>query len=297
MRGGGQLLKGTGSRKRVMTHQDAFLQDILEHPEDDSRRRVYADWLLDHPDPVAAARGELIQLQCDLARTLPTAPRSAELVRREKALLAEHGPTWGADFLRLGCTCWEYRRGFVEGVGIPAAAFLAHGATLFRLAPLREVKLYAAGGSLAELADSPLLDHLRALDLEHNDLVDADLHKLADSPFLGRLTTLLLWCNRIGDAGLTALAGATLPRLRRLDLSRNQIGDAGVRGLANAPLLGQLHLLDLTSNQIGDGGARALAAAPDTAALTWLDLSRNPISPAGQQALRERFGGRVQAWG
>lgn len=55
--GWGRLPKGTGSRKRVMTQQDAFLQDILEHPEDDGRRRVYADWLLDHPDPVAAGAG------------------------------------------------------------------------------------------------------------------------------------------------------------------------------------------------------------------------------------------------
>ena len=33
----------------------------------------------------------------------------------ERALLAEHHREWGSAFQRLGCRCWEYRRGFVEG--------------------------------------------------------------------------------------------------------------------------------------------------------------------------------------
>ena len=30
-----------------MTHEDVFLADILERPEEDLPRRIYADWLLD----------------------------------------------------------------------------------------------------------------------------------------------------------------------------------------------------------------------------------------------------------
>ena len=51
---------------------------------------------------------------------------------------------WGSLFQRLGCKCWEYRRGFVEGVGMPASAFLSQAGTLFRLMSKDEkLRLYA----------------------------------------------------------------------------------------------------------------------------------------------------------
>lgn len=280
-----------------MTHEDAFLDDIVTHPDDDTPRRIFADWMFDQNDPVLAARAELIHLQCDLARLPPGAARPATLVRRERYLLEQHGREWGSPFQRLGCTCWEYRRGFVEGVGMSVPALLAGARTLFQTAPIRELKLYGAAGHLAALARCPYLLRLRALDLEGNDLTDTDLKLLAGSPNLNGLTTLLLWNNRIADAGLAALALADLPRLTRLDLSRNAVGDVGVTVLAGSSLIGRLNLLDLTGNQVGDRGAVALAASPRAATLRWLDLTKNPIGATGHQALRERFGSRVQVWG
>src|SRR4051812_30765945 len=41
-----------------------FLQTIIEHPDDEAPRLVYADWL-EHRQPVRAA---LIRIQCELAR-------------------------------------------------------------------------------------------------------------------------------------------------------------------------------------------------------------------------------------
>ena len=243
-----------------MTHEDAFLQEIFADREDDTPRRVFADWLLDHHDPVRQARGEFIHLQCDLARRVAGSPRPVELLRRERELLWEHGGAWGG-LARFGCVCWEYRRGFVEGVGLPVTAFLANAAALLRAAPLRDLKLYDAAGRMAELAACPWLVSVRGLDLEQNDLGDADLSKLAVSPHLGRLESLLLWNNRAGDVGTAALARAELPALTRLDLSNNQIGDAGTVALAMSPLLGRLRVLDLTGNGIGDAGAAALALA------------------------------------
>src|SRR5262245_11771844 len=101
-----------------MTHEDAFLQDIVENREDDTPRRIFADWLLDHPDPVCMARGEFIHLQCDLARLPAGATRPEAQVLRERRLIEAHGREWGSPFQRLGCVCWEYRRGFVEGIGL-----------------------------------------------------------------------------------------------------------------------------------------------------------------------------------
>ncbi len=48
-----------------MTHDDAFLQAIIERPDDDAPRLIYADWLDERGDP----RGEFIRVQCALAGT------------------------------------------------------------------------------------------------------------------------------------------------------------------------------------------------------------------------------------
>jgi uncharacterized protein (TIGR02996 family) len=280
-----------------MTHEDAFLQDILENRDDDTPRRVFADWLLDCHDAVGAARGEFIHVQCDLARVPAGTPRPEKLVRRERELLDAHAREWGSLFQRLGCTCWEYRRGFVEGVGLPAAALLSQAATLFRAAPIRELKLYGSGGLWHDLGSCTWLGRVRTLDLEKNDLGDVDLEALAGSPHLGELATLLLWHNQVGDPGLLALLQASLPRLTRLDLSSNLITDLGAGALARSPLLALLNMLDLTANQVTDAGALALAGSPRAAKLNLLELAKNPITLATQNTLRERFAGRVHVWG
>jgi uncharacterized protein (TIGR02996 family) len=43
-----------------MTPDDAFVQDILDHPEDDAPRLVYADWLEEHGQ---GPHAEFIRLQ------------------------------------------------------------------------------------------------------------------------------------------------------------------------------------------------------------------------------------------
>jgi uncharacterized protein (TIGR02996 family) len=37
-----------------MTSETAFLRDILEHPDDDTPRLIFADWLEDNGDPERA---------------------------------------------------------------------------------------------------------------------------------------------------------------------------------------------------------------------------------------------------
>ncbi len=48
-----------------MRQDNGFLEDITEHPDDDTPRLVYADWLDDHGQP---ERAEFIRVQCELAR-------------------------------------------------------------------------------------------------------------------------------------------------------------------------------------------------------------------------------------
>ena len=73
-----------------MTHDDAFLQAILESPDDHTPRLVYADWLDKHGDP---DRAEFIRLQVALAALPPDDLRQQQMGDRERMLLAGHGRT------------------------------------------------------------------------------------------------------------------------------------------------------------------------------------------------------------
>jgi uncharacterized protein (TIGR02996 family) len=149
----------------VMTHEDAFLADILEHPADDTPRLVYADWLEEHGQ---AERAEFIRVQCAIAvdpladKPPPSNPRCAcslcALRRRERELLndAVHWWNWLADFYRITgqsaigdldrpsdrpTLAVRWRRGFVAEVTLPCQAWLEHGPALVRAAPLERVTL------------------------------------------------------------------------------------------------------------------------------------------------------------
>jgi uncharacterized protein (TIGR02996 family) len=279
-----------------MTREDSFLHEILHSPGEDLPRRVYADWLMDQPDASSQARGEFIHLQLDLARLPSNEPRPSQLASREREILSSHAARWGEPFRRLGCHCWEYRRGLVEGVGLSAESFLANGAQLYQLAPIDELKLYDASGLLVDLAATRELSRVRTLDLEKNDLGDADLAALSASAHVAGVQSLLLWSNRVGDAGLrSVLAGFS--GLTRLDLSNNLIGNPGAESLSFSPAFGRFKLLDFSGNQISDPGAIALASSAFAGSLGWIDLARNPIGTAGQAALRDKLAGKVHVSG
>jgi Ran GTPase-activating protein (RanGAP) involved in mRNA processing and transport len=116
----------------------------------------------------------------------------------------------------------------------------------------------------------------------------AGTEELARSPHLSGLETLLIGSNWVADAGLMALAGAGLPRLRRLDLSSNGIGPAGVSALAASPLVAQLDALLLSHNPVGPDGAGALAASEhlcERGHLTTVELYGCELGDAGVASL------------
>lgn len=95
-----------------MTEAESLYMSILTEPGDDVRRRIYADWIDDHPDdfgPAERARAELIRVQCDLAdvrrrhdhectgtftRVMERAVERRSLEERAHALVADYGFTW-----------------------------------------------------------------------------------------------------------------------------------------------------------------------------------------------------------
>src|SRR5262249_11520141 len=133
---------------------------ILDDPDDDSVRLIYADFLEERGEPEGA---EFIRVQIELARLPEGDRRRKALEERERTLLAVHEGEWAGPMRGL-CEDYEFSRGFVElaafetedfpGRPTPlpwgqvesasefaAAAFLARVEALARLAPLRRVEL------------------------------------------------------------------------------------------------------------------------------------------------------------
>ena len=134
----------------------AMFAEILEHPDDDAPRLVYADYLTEQSDP----RGEFIAVQCALSNK--TGSRRA-LLARERELLKKHRRTWSKEALQVALDC-ELRRGFVASIKATANAFAKHGARLFAHDPIEELVLSKPTATgLAELAAAPHLAKLRTL--------------------------------------------------------------------------------------------------------------------------------------
>jgi uncharacterized protein (TIGR02996 family) len=74
-----------------MNHHDAFLRAVIEAPDDDTPRLVYADWLDDHGDP---DRADFIRVQCALDKMPAGDPRRPALEQREKEPLGQYGWAW-----------------------------------------------------------------------------------------------------------------------------------------------------------------------------------------------------------
>src|SRR5262249_51651057 len=112
---------------------DAFLADVIENPEDDAPRLIYADWLDEHGQP---ERAEVIRVQVALAREAPDHPSRGEWLRREAELLSAHGKEWAGPAAVVDGQ-YRFRRGFVESVQGPLPSLLRVADGLFAKLPLR----------------------------------------------------------------------------------------------------------------------------------------------------------------
>ncbi|MBA2542846.1 MAG: TIGR02996 domain-containing protein [Deltaproteobacteria bacterium] len=114
-----------------------LIDAIVASPDDDAPRRVYADALLEAGEP----QGELIHIQCDLARGGYTRDEGVARRRRERELLQAHGARWTAG-LRGLATFPVFRRGFVDEVVADPERWPENGENIFAAAPaLRGVML------------------------------------------------------------------------------------------------------------------------------------------------------------
>jgi uncharacterized protein (TIGR02996 family) len=253
-----------------MTHDEAFLQAILESPDDDTPRLVYADWLDENGD---SDRAEFIRVQCRYHRKQkdtviklgdPDGKLLHELERAHSQRWLQALPVWP------GIRWWSFWRGFPGIQATSWSALRRHARQIWSLAPVEYLHFYHLSPSAGQgLARSSYLARIRVLELD--------------------------WVGVGGLPGLDALLGSRhLVHLRCLNLKSCGIGDAGVRAIADSPNLTGLETLVLECNEITDTGAFALARSPHlprTGCRVWAD--RNPIGNKAAAALKKRFSGRA----
>ncbi len=283
-----------------MTHEEAFLEDIREHPDDDAPRLIFADWLEENGDQ---ERAEFIRARIACARA--EGPDRSQHFRRSRELLNRNCKRWVAPLARLvGHEPYEpwitspgeadirfFPRGFLDEITMDARRFLDNAEELFAIAPLQVLALRGGGGLGEELAACPWLKWIckvSFIDYFRSPLEATDAVCLAASPHLGRLRVLNLARNNIGDAGVAALARSpSLCSLKELCLTENGLSAQGVEALATAPTI-SLQELWLPNNSLGDEAAAHLAEAPWLRQLRRLNLENTGISEAAVAALRSR---------
>jgi uncharacterized protein (TIGR02996 family) len=282
----------------AMSVEEVFLRDVLDQPEEDAPRLIYADWLTDQLAADKAARGDFIRLQCQRAALPPDDPDGPEMQALERQLLAEHQLAWLGELGEEIERC-EFHRGFVEGVTMTASAFLARIEEVYALGPIRRLHLREAASLLGLLGSCERLATLTHLSLRENGYIGPSLPPLVASPHLNKLTVLDLSRNPLGRVGVEALVSAArLPALQELNLTGTEPGADGIDPLfwglsrtLEAPhraLGARVTRLRLADNSLGEDGAEALAGRIRGTTLD-LDLSRNRFGVAG---LTNLVGGR-----
>src|SRR3954454_3163332 len=99
-----------------------FLADVVERPDDDTPRLVFADWLDDNGQ---GERAEFIRVQIERARLPKWDGAQVRLRAREAALLARNGAAWRAALPKCEGVQWGgFRRGFVAEASLVSFAAL-----------------------------------------------------------------------------------------------------------------------------------------------------------------------------
>jgi uncharacterized protein (TIGR02996 family) len=298
-----------------MSEDESFLQAIIDRPDDDMLRLVFADWLEEHGD---GDRAEFIRVQIELANLPAGAPRAKELTIREQELLSVHRNAW-LDPLQAMVAYAEFRRGFPERIELDLPSFFRLAERIGQVAPVTALSfsdhLTLDDARLVRLLESPHLNRIRELDLSYSPFTEQGARVLAGTAALANLRILKLNRVFVGDLGVQAIlasghlaaldhlevrgtgltptispflaTSAVIANLTDLAVGLNELGNTGVRSLLalrnSHPW--PLTALHLEGTQIDSLGVRALAGASQLANLKSLDLADNPISDSGADAL------------
>jgi uncharacterized protein (TIGR02996 family) len=275
-----------------MSDGKALLRAILDNPDDDAPRLIYADWLEEYSDP---DRATFIRAQIELARLPPDHADRDRLVQIERSLWKSKRAAWTAwvpDWARAD----RFRRGFLEEVRCDAADFIDSADQIRQQTPLQGVRLDRIDLLSVAIFRSRVLEGLRVVRLR-GSVPAGDWWLFAECPYMGWLTHLEVGASSAADGLVEALVGLdAFPALRGLSLNHYPLGDDVTIRLVNHAWSRRLKELNLGKNYITAGGARAIAESPYLEGLEHLNLRGNPLAAdrLAVAALVRRFGSRVR---
>jgi uncharacterized protein (TIGR02996 family) len=253
-----------------MNDEAALLRAIGGHPDEDTPRLMYADWLDEHG---RAERAEYIRVQIARQRKLATGEDDAQLYNREVELYRTHAAQWLYELMPPG-----YEAAIVAG----ERGFFA--------------KARANSDAVERAADHPCAGLITDLTLRPNrpplatGSFDEQLLRLVSLSHVRNLSRLYVdnGLNRVmHESGAWVLAAGCFPRLVELDVSHGLIHDRGVEALALSEAFPALRVLNLSVNDITDGAVPALELLLPR--LERLDLRGNGLLTATAERLRARF--------
>jgi len=302
--------KASPAKHAPSADEQALLAAVIAHPDEDTPRLMFADWLEENGQP---ERAEFIRAQIEAARFPPGDPGAKALRARVVELIKQHRKEW-----KGVATRGVFVRGFLTGICVPYLNAFCHKADKWCARdPIRVV--YASdfwrvcaegeevdcpqfeqltglgslsggwGGDAVETAlANPRFANLRMIDFQDGDCNGPQAARaIAAAKHLTNLLVLDLTSNRIGDKGLEALAKAkhlqSLQALRLGDGGRdsNNITPDGISALMKSKTLTSLTQLVLEGNELGDKGVERLLAAKWITNLTELDLTATHMEEDG----------------
>lgn len=259
-----------------MTIEASLLRECAAHPDDDAPRLVLAD-------QIGGERGELIVIQCELARGQLEPEVAAAHRARERELLTRHGEAWAGELARTAQR-WRFRRGLVEAARVDLAETITftehpclHTVTVCggweHVDRLREARLRGLGfapghlpnswgnsaamrAALGRVAAWPELE-LHALALHRVDQADLDLV----SAIAARTSLEHLWLfdARFTDRAIARVLDA-MPQLAALEVTPTVFVPHAMARIAARPL----QTLALGTPAIEDLAALARSTAATT---------------------------------
>jgi uncharacterized protein (TIGR02996 family) len=283
-----------------MSDESALLAAIREHPDEDTPRLVYADWLDEQGGRSNAVRAEYIRLEIELARiedddSPQASAQREELAARTQPIEKKYKKAWGAELtskkgpLRGRDCFFHFRRGFPYKAFAPADRLIAEGAALFRLAPITYLDVTrVTPANLGPLLACQWLTNVRELTLTgpYDTAPLPDWEALADCPHLKNLTYLWLDQGRLSRRGGARIVTANpFPRLRNFSMSEDELGGAFVAGLFGGPAFGQLDEVYVHQCELGTAEVETIAHSSSTAGLTKLSFPAQPLSADAMRAL------------
>ncbi len=257
------------------TEERALLNAIIAHPDEDTPRLMYADWLQEHDRP---ERAEYIRLSIQLANLCYGDPNfeaeEQRLLEQRWPLVNRFHKRWEREFATAfppdESVSFVFNRGFIEYVSCSVPYLLDNAEQLFARAPIRWLRPSVPMATVGLLRQSEWFPRLHGLQMVN----PREIHILLEEPVLPIRAFNFSYR---GMSGMSARPYQWEPIAQRL---------------AEHSGLKALKYIDLERCHIGDAGGLALADSPHLDP-SILNLLNSGLSSEVQQALRNRYGPRV----